>query len=206
MTDPLLAGALDRSRGWFGRTGFEEADMAIADRGRWFCENAMASLADPPRPILRERYQPPAPQRRAAAYQSPSLDEILDRGLTAVHEMTETMVTATGFGAYADQLPADSRDTWLTAIPPLIAAGAAAGDLAAVAALVRASLFLGGPPVPLVCRAARMVAARQYPDGHFGSLPVTANCVWALAESLVPGLTLTYPAHEPLAGVALRTT
>lgn len=202
MADPLLAGALDRSRSWFRQTRFDEAEVAIADRGRWFCENAAeSSAASRPRPP--ERYRRPAPQRRAAAYRSPSLDAILNRGLSAVHEMAEPMVTATGFGAYADELPGDARETWLTAIPSLIAAAAGAGDLAALAALVRASLFLESPPAPLVYRAGRMLAARQHPDGHFGSLAVTASCVWALAESLVPGLTLACP--EPPAGVTLRT-
>lgn len=71
------------------------------------------------------------------------------------------------------KFPGDARETWLTAIPSLIPA-ARAGDLAAVAALVRVSLFLKSPPAPLVYRG-RMLTARQHPDGHFGSLAVTAR-------------------------------
>lgn len=202
MADPLLTGALDRAGGWLHRSKSGHADEAIANLGRWFCGNALASMADP-RPPGTGPFPDPAGRRRAAAYQGPSLDEILGRGLPGLRESAEELARASGFGSFAGDLPVVARDTWRTVLPSLIAAGA--GDLAIVAVLIRASLFLGGPPDPLAVKAARTLAARQHPDGHFGSMAVTASCVWSLAESAVPGLTRAYPVREPLAEMQLRT-
>jgi len=162
-----------------------------------------AALGERPRPVpygepptASPTPPPPVPARWTR------LPELLRDDAATALGLAERIAETTACGAVR---PAEAvREVWDLAVAALLAVAVQRADLAVLAPLIRAGLFLRDGRTPYrdgaserdgrsapaaALRAARFLAAWQRPDGGFGTPPVTADCAWALAEAAVPGLT-----------------
>lgn len=208
MTDPLLIGAVERAvpalrRSAAGAVGTDprgapdEVVTAVCEAVLGLCEAVLhggdGALTGPA--SRTAGYRAGRPSAPGAPGRWARLGELLHDDPPTMLGLAEQVAETTGFGAVA--VTSAECDDWDLALPALLAAAVRNTHLPAVAALVRAGVFLHtaarSSPGPITVRAARFLAARQLPSGGFGSAALTADCAWALAETAAPGLTAAHP-------------
>lgn len=215
----ILANALARARRWLrrgaraGRTAEPAAPSALRAVGIWLVDQCGAVRPSevrapaPPSAHLRRRvleglHTPARPL--TGPFPAPDPWELLRPDPEAPLAAAEHVSTGTAFGTRTGGT-AEEVERWALVLRSGLVAAARFRDVEVMAALVRASAFLGRAEHSVVTSAAVDLAAQQRADGGFGGqpragssadpdgirLPLTVSCAWSLAELARPGLTAT---------------